>query len=203
MKVGAIQHQPLIQTMWPAAGPYVWIRGLSLACLGVALLALSAKLKVPFYPVPMTMQTFVVLVLGAAYGARLGGATVLAYVALGALGLPVFADTPERGIGIVYMAGPTGGFLIGFVAAAFVVGILAERGWDRSIAWLFAAMAIGHVVLFAFGATWLAALIGWSKAWALGVAPFHVATLLKTALGAATIAGLRSLTAQIQDAQDQ
>lgn len=203
MKAGAIQHRPLIQTLWPAAGPYVWIRGVSLAFLGVALLTLSAKLKVPFYPVPMTMQTFVVLVLGAAYGARLGALTVLAYLALGAAGLPVFADTPERGIGLAYMAGPTGGFLIGFAAAAFIVGVLAERGWNRSVAWLFAAMAVGHAVLFAFGVTWLAALIGWPKAWALGVAPFYLATLLKTALGAATIAGLQSLTAQVQGAKDR
>lgn len=203
MKAGAIQHKPLIQSMWPAAGPHVWIRGAALAVLGVMLLTLSAKLKVPFYPVPMTMQTFVVLVLGAAYGARLGAMTVLAYLALGALGLPVFADTPERGVGLVYMAGPTGGFLIGFVAAAFVVGTLAERGWDRSLAWLFAAMAIGHAALFAFGVAWLAALIGWPKAWALGVAPFYLATLLKTALGAATVAGLRSITAHAQSAKDQ
>lgn len=203
MKAGAIQHRPLIQTLWPAAGPYVWIRSVSLAFLGVALLTLSAKLKVPFYPVPMTMQTFVVLVLGAAYGARLGALTVLAYLALGAAGLPVFADTPERGIGLAYMAGPTGGFLIGFAAAAFIVGVLAERGWNRSVAWLFAAMAVGHAVLFAFGVTWLAALIGWPKAWALGVAPFYLATLLKTALGAATIAGLQSLTAQVQGAKDR
>ena len=103
-----------------------------LALAGSLLLTLSAKVQVPFYPVPITMQSLVVLCLGATLGARLGAATVVLYLLEGALGLPVFAGTPERGIGLAYMAGPTGGYLIGFVAAAYLVGLLAERGWDRS-----------------------------------------------------------------------
>ncbi|MEZ5845034.1 MAG: biotin transporter BioY [Hyphomicrobiaceae bacterium] len=156
----------------------------AIAVVGSLMLALSAKVQVPFWPVPMTMQTLVVLVLGAALGARLGAATVLVYLAEGAMGLPVFAGTPEKGIGLAYMFGPTGGYLVGFVLAAFLVGWLAERGWDRSVLRLFAAMTLGHVVILALGFAWLAGLIGIEKAWLLGVVPFIAATVLKTALGA-------------------
>jgi biotin transport system substrate-specific component len=184
----------LASTLWPAEGDVsAPLRALILAVLGTALLTLSAKLKVPFYPVPMTMQSLVVLVIGATYGWRLGAATVALYLVEGALGLPVFADTPERGLGLPYMMGPTGGYLVGFVLAAAIVGWLAERGWDRSVPLTFAAMAIGHAVLFAAGFAWLATLIGPEKAWTLGVEPFWLATLLKTALGAALVPALWTL----------
>jgi biotin transport system substrate-specific component len=155
-----------------------------LALLGTLLLAASAKVQVPFWPVPMTMQTFVVLCLGAVLGPRLGSATVLLYLAEGAAGLPVFAGTPEKGLGLAYMAGPTGGYLVGFVAGAAVVGWLAERGWDRSMPLLFVAMLIGHLAIFVFGVAWLTQLIGFEKAWLTGVAPFYAATLFKTGLAA-------------------
>lgn len=181
----AEQRQPtLASALWPETG---LIRTTILVLAGTALLALSAKINVPFYPVPMTMQTFVVLVLGAAYGWRLAGITVLAYLAQGAAGLSVFAGTPEKGIGLAYMAGPTGGYLFGFLVAAVLVGLLAERGWDRSPLRLFAAMLIAHIVIFVFGVAWLGTLIGFDKAWAAGVAPFYFATLFKTALGAALV----------------
>jgi biotin transport system substrate-specific component len=151
---------------------------------------------VPFYPVPMSMQTFAVLVIGAAYGWRLGAATVLLYLAEGAAGLPVFAGTPEKGVGLAYMLGPTGGYLVGFVAGAAVTGWLCERGWDRSWALLLAAMLIGHVLIFVFGVAWLASLIGFDKAWAAGVTPFYLATLLKTLLAAAVIRGGWTLAAR-------
>lgn len=186
----AVQQFPntLVSAIWPARGDVNGaLRAVLLAVAGTALLTLSAKLKVPFYPVPMTMQTLVVLVLGAAYGSRLAAATVLLYLVEGAFGLPVFADTPERGIGLAYMMGPTGGFLLGFVAAAALVGWLCERGLGRSIAGMALAMALGHVAIFAFGYGWLATLIGAKAAWAGGVAPFFLATLLKTALGAALV----------------
>ena len=93
------------------------------------LLAISAKVQVPFWPVPMTMQTFVVLMLGIAYGSRLGASTGVLYLVEGAIGLPVFA----KGAGIAYLIGPTGGYLIGFVIAMYVVGLLAEKHWDRSV----------------------------------------------------------------------
>jgi biotin transport system substrate-specific component len=177
----------LMGAVWPESERTAIFRAAALALAGVVLLTVSAKLKVPFYPVPMTMQTFAVLVIGVAYGWRLGGATVLLYLALGAFGLPVFAGTPAQGIGLSYMLGPTGGYLLGFLAAAALTGMLAERGWDRNAGWLFAAMLIGHGVILALGAAWLAQRIGVARAWTVGVAPFHLATLLKSALGVVMI----------------
>lgn len=162
------------------------LRAALLVLAGSVLLTLSAKLKVPFHPVPMTMQTMVVLVLGVAYGSRLGAATVALYLLQGAAGLPVFADTPERGIGLAYMTGPTGGYLAGFLVAAWVAGAIGQGGVVR----LAAAMVAGHAVIFAFGLAWLAAAIGAQNAWLVGAAPFALATLLKSALGVALLAGL-------------
>jgi biotin transport system substrate-specific component len=150
-------------------------------------LAASAKLQVPFYPVPMTMQSLVVLLLGMAFGWRLGAATVLLYLLEGAFGLPVFAGTPEKGIGIAYMMGPTGGYLIGFVAAAALTGWLAERGWDRSLWRSAVALSLGHAVLFLTGLAWLAVYIGWPRAVAFGLMPFLAGTVVKTALGVALV----------------
>jgi biotin transport system substrate-specific component len=135
----------------------------------------------------MTMQTLVVLVLGAAYGPRLGAATVIAYVAEGVAGLPVFAGASA---GPLYMMGPTAGYLAGFLVAVIVVGILAERGWDRRLATLIAAMCIGHALIFVSGVAWLTELFGFSKAIAAGLTPFIWATVLKTALGVALLRGL-------------
>ncbi|MBN8532846.1 MAG: biotin transporter BioY [Rhizobiales bacterium] len=154
---------------------------IALAATGI--LAISAKIQVPFYPVPMTMQSLVVLVIGAAFGWRLGAATLALYLAEGAMGLPVFA----QGGGLAYMMGPTGGYLLGFVAAAAVTGYLAERGWTKTVLGTLAAMTIGHAVIFLFGFGWLASLIGMSKAYLGGVAPFYAASLFKTLLGAALL----------------
>ncbi|MBM3573115.1 MAG: biotin transporter BioY [Alphaproteobacteria bacterium] len=180
-------HPTLLGSIWPVASHLRLLRAVILMLLGTALLTLSAKIQVPFWPVPMTMQTYVVLVLGMAYGARLVSATLILYLVEGALGLPVFAGTPERGIGIAYMFGPTGGFLIGFVAAGLALGWLAEHGWDRSVARTFAAMLIGHAIIFVLGLAWLTDIVGWERALAGGLYPFWAATLLKTALGAATL----------------
>jgi biotin transport system substrate-specific component len=152
--------------------------------LGVCLLTLSAKVQVPFWPVPMTMQTLVVLMLGMAYGSRLAAGTVFAYLLAGAAGLPVFAGTPERGIGLAYMMGPTFGFLVGFLIAAWLVGFLAERGWDRSFLKCAAAMVLGHLVISLAGVVWLAVLMGTTKAIEVGFTPFMASSVLKTALGA-------------------
>lgn len=180
----------LTQSVLGRNGSLSMAQNVLLAIAGSLLLWASAKVQVPFWPVPMTMQTFVVLFLGAALGARLGALTVLLYLAEGAIGLPVFAGTPEKGLGLAYMAGPTGGYLIGFVASAYVVGWLAERGWDRSVPRLFLAMLLGHAVIFGFGVAWLTQLIGFEKAWMLGVTPFYAATLFKTALGACVVPAL-------------
>lgn len=168
--------------LWPAGGLGL-ARGVLLAIAGSALLALSAKVQVPFWPVPMTMQTFVVLVLGATYGARLAGATVALYLAEGALGLPVFAT----GSGLAYMAGPTGGYLLGFLAAALIAGFLAERGFDRRWPTALAAFLIADAALLALGVGWLSALIGWEKALTAGLLPFLPAEALKIALATAVL----------------
>lgn len=174
----------LMSRLWPSRDDarLSALRAAVLMFFGTALLAASAKIQVPLPFVPMTLQTLVVLVLGAAYGWRLGGATVALYLVEGALGLPVFAGAAA---GPLYMAGPTGGFLAGFLAAAVATGFMAERGWNRSPLRILAMMAIGHGVIFAFGLAWLATLMPLAKAWAVGVAPFALATLLKTALAAA------------------
>jgi biotin transport system substrate-specific component len=187
----AAAPRTIAAALWPPSGRTAFARTAGLALLGTLVLAASAKVQVPFWPVPMTMQTFVVLVLGAAYGWRLGLATMLAYLAEGAAGLPVFAGTPEKGIGLAYMAGPTGGYLIGFVLGAAVVGWLVETGRARGILRLSLAMILGHAVIFAAGLGWLAPSIGWGKAVAVGLTPFWAATALKTALAVAAIHGLR------------
>ena len=134
------------------------MRAVLLVLLGSALLTLSAKLKVPFYPVPMTMQPFAVLLIGLAFGARLGLATVALYLAEGALGLPVFAGTPERGIGLAYMLGPTGGYLLGYLLAVALTGWIAER--RRDAAGLALAVAAGYLAIYIPGLLWLAKFVG-------------------------------------------
>ena len=171
----------LLETVAPRGG---LLTAAAAAVLGSLLLAASAKVQVPFWPVPMTMQSMVVILLGMAYGSRLAAATVLFYLAQGAFGLPVFAGA---GAGPAYMMGPTGGYLAGFVLGAFATGWLAERGWDRTPLKAVAAMAIGHAMVFVPGVAWMAVLFGGEKAIALGLTPFLAASLLKTALGAAVM----------------
>ena len=176
-------HPPIVWAIWNQRR---WSQ-FALAVLGVCLLTISAKTQVPAWPVPMTMQTYVVLVLGMALGTRLAVATVLGYLALGALGMPVFAGTPEKGIGLAYMLGPKGGYLVGFVAAAWLCGTLAGRGWDRGFTRALTAMTLAHLVIFGAGVTWLSALIGWPRAVNLGLIPFIAATIVKTLLAAWTL----------------
>lgn len=186
MSLTATTHDgALIESLWPSRGDAA-MRGLRLAVLVVAgsvLMALSARLQVPMWPVPMTMQTFAVLVIGMAYGWRLGGATLIAYLAEGAVGLPVFAS----GAGLAYMAGPTGGYLAGFVLAATLVGWLGERGWDRSVVLTLVAMMFGTALIFGCGVAWLSTLIGTEKAIAAGLTPFLVGAGFKIALAAAVL----------------
>lgn len=174
-------------------------KNIILAILGSLAIWVSAKIQVPFYPVPMTMQVFVILAIGAAFGSRLGLATVLLYLAEGAAGLPVFAGTPEKGIGFAYMVGPTGGYLVGFALAACITGFFAERGWDRSYFKTAIAMLLGLSVIYLVGVTWLAlpfsALvvaggstftgIGLEKAITYGFMPFWIGDLVKVALATA------------------
>jgi biotin transport system substrate-specific component len=183
---------PLANLIWAPRRGRVALRSLALIALGTALLTLSAKVNVPLPFVPMTMQTLVVVMLGAAYGARLGAATMLAYLAEGALGLPVFAGPVG---GIAPLVGPTAGYLIGFVAAAYLTGWMTERGFAGSIARLGAVMALGHLVILGCGFVWLATGIrlGAEQAWLVGVVPFIAGTAVKTALGATLLPALRKL----------
>jgi biotin transport system substrate-specific component len=193
--------QPLAVAIWPASIPRI-PAAIILVVVGSIILALSAKAQVPFYPVPMTLQTFAVMALAAAYGWRLAVATVLLYLLEGFFGLPVFANTPPAVAGPAYFLGTTGGFLAGFVALAFIVGHAAGRGWDRSTPKLLAAMVAADAVVFALGFTWLAWFahlssggtgIGPSSAWTGGVLNFLLADLLKIALAALVIPASWSL----------
>jgi len=152
---------------------------------GSLLVGLSAQIKIylPFGPVPVTGQTFAVLILGALLGSRRGALTMIAYIAEGATGLPVFAC----GIGPAVLIGPTGGFLIGFIAAAYAVGKLAEFGWDRKISAAIAAMFVGEAILYFFGVCWLAILTNTRTALMTGLYPFIVGDILKVALAAAVL----------------
>ena len=148
-------HLPLAAVLWPERADRIYgvLRGAILVALGTALLTMSAKINLPLPYVPMTLQTLVVLMIGAAYGWRLGVTTVLAYLAEGAIGIPVFAG-PVGGLAPLF--GPTAGYLAGFVMAALATGWLSERGWDRSVPLLFVAMAIGHILILGCGFAWLA-----------------------------------------------
>ncbi|MDE0280316.1 MAG: biotin transporter BioY [Gammaproteobacteria bacterium] len=175
-------YRTLLDVLWRDR---TLLRNVALIIAGSLLLTLSAKIKVPFYPVPMTMQTLAVMLIGFTFGWRMAGATVLFYLAQGAFGLPVFAGTPEKGIGLAYMMGPTGGYLLGFVLAAVLCGWLAERGWDRSPLRLVAAMILANGVIYLLGVAWLGSVVGWDKpvlAW--GMIPFLYGDLLKIVLGA-------------------
>ena len=181
----------IAEALWPATDGRDWGRQGALAFGGALLLALSAKLQLPFYPVPMTLQTLAVLVLAASYGPRLAMATVALYLAEGLARLPVFAGAAA---GPAYMFGPTGGYLLGFFAAAALVGWLADLGGLRTPARLVATMCLGHFAIFVCGFAWLATSIGAERAFVFGVAPFYAATVVKTALAVALIvAANRSL----------
>jgi biotin transport system substrate-specific component len=180
--------RPLVEHFVPDEGTARIAALAGFAVLGSLILWASAKISVPFWPVPMTLQTGAVLLIGAAYGWRLGLATVVLYLAQGAAGLPVFQGTPP-GMGIPYMLGPTGGYLAGFAVAAAIVGWLAERGWDRGPVKLYAAMLIADAAIFAFGLAWLGTVIGWDKpVLELGFYPFILGDLLKIALAACLVA---------------
>jgi biotin transport system substrate-specific component len=174
----------LANSLWPAEERAQRLgRDLVLALLGAAVLTVSAKVQVPMYPVPMTLQTYAVMVIAMAFGWRLGAATVGLYLAQGALGLPVFAS----GGGLAYMAGPTGGYLAGFLVATLAMGWLAERGWDRRLVLSIPAMALGTAIFFALGVAWLSVLIGFDRAVAAGLMPFIPGAIVKLALAAATL----------------
>jgi len=171
----------MIEAAWPKPG--VGREG-ALVLGGSLLIALAAQLKLPlpFSPVPVTGQTFAVLLLAAIYGSNRGVATVLAYLGLGSVGLPVFAEANAGG---AVLLGPTAGYLIGFLGAAYVVGKLGERGWHRRLGSTAASMIIGNGVIYVAGAAWLAGFIGWKAAVLAGVLPFLAGDAFK--IGLATL----------------
>ena len=148
--------------------------------LGSILLTISSKIKIPFYPVPMTMQTFVVLFLGMSFGYKIGLATVSLYLLEGIIGLPVFSNSPEKGVGIIYFTGPTMGYLIGFLLATFLAGYF---NFKVNIFYTFLKLIISVSVIYILGIFWLGNLIGWDKPiMQLGVAPFLLAELFKVSI---------------------
>ena len=147
---------------------------------GSILLTISAKIKIPFYPVPMTMQTFVVLLMGITLGWKISVSIISLYLFEGIIGLPVFAGTPEKGIGLIYFTGPTMGYLIGFLFASFIAGYL---NFKTNIFFIFTKLILSVSIIYILGILWLGNLIGWDKPlFELGVAPFLLAELFKISL---------------------
>ena len=151
-----------------------------ISLMGSILLTISAKIKIPFYPVPMTMQTFVVLFLGIAFGYKVGVTTILLYLLEGIVGLPVFSNSPEKGIGIAYFVGPTMGYLIGFIFACFLAGYFK---YNSNYLINFLKILVSTSIIYIFGVIWLGTLIGWDKPiLQLGVFPFLLAEFFKMLL---------------------
>ena len=155
------------------------LKKISIVLFGTLLLTISAKIKVPFYPVPMTMQTFVVVLIGITLGWKLGLATVFAYLFEGAIGLPVFAGTPEKGIGISYMVGPTGGYLVGFLSSVFIAGFV---NLNKNIIIKFFLISLSILAIYITGVPWLAYLAGWEVAYIWGIKNFVLAEIFKISI---------------------
>ena len=155
------------------------LKKISIVLFGTLLLTISAKIKVPFYPVPMTMQTFVVVLIGITLGWKLGLTTIFIYLFEGAIGLPVFAGTPEKGIGIVYMMGPTGGYLIGFILSVFIAGFV---DLNKNIYIKFLLISSAVCAIYLTGVPWLAYLAGWEIAYVWGIKNFVLAEIFKIAI---------------------
>lgn len=180
----------LSERLWPITGNAL-LRNVVLAVVGTLLVAAAAHVSVIKLPVPITLQTLAVLAIGAAYGARLGAATLALYAVEGAVGLPVFAPTPDGYPGI---AGPTGGYIIGFILAAALIGWLVERGWDRSIPKMVAATLLAAAVLYIPGLIWLQGFVGgMGKAIEYGLAPFWLWDTVKALVVALALPAVHSL----------
>jgi biotin transport system substrate-specific component len=167
----------------PSVKKYALLYDIVLVIGGSLFVALGAQVAVhlPFSPVPITGQTLAVLLVGMLLGSRRGSLSLLTYLAEGLAGLPVFAGGTA---GLARLLGPTGGYLVGFVAAAYVTGLLAERGWDRRVVTTILAMFLGNIAIYAVGVLWLAAFVGIGRALPLGLYPFIPGDLLKLVLAA-------------------
>ncbi|WP_163849649.1 biotin transporter BioY [Pseudooceanicola aestuarii] len=188
--------QVLSEAFGPSEGVALRLKQAVLVVAGIALLSVMAKIKLPIPPSPVaiSMGTFAVLTVGAAYGPRLGLVTIMGYMLIGMLGFDVFQSSTAEVNGIDYMLGGTGGYLVGYVMATVLLGVLARRGWDRNVGWMGAAMLLGNVVLYVPGLAWLAFLYGLDKpilAW--GLTPFLVGDAMKLALAALLLPALWKL----------
>ena len=181
----------LVEAFGATEGTALRVKQAYLLLAGVAVLAIAAKITVPMWPVPITMGTFAVLTIGAAYGPRLGLATILVYMIVGALGFDVFAGSSAEKFGLEYMMGGTGGYLLGYVLAFLALGALARRGWDRSAGKMAGALVLGNALIYIPGLIWLGMLYGWDKPilqW--GLTPFLIGDAIKLVLAALLIPGV-------------
>ena len=173
----------LINQIFPTSGISSYVKNILLIIFGSFLLAVSSKVQVPFWPVPMTMQTFVVFLIGMSYGWRLSFFTLFVYIIEGALGLPVFAT----GAGLAYLMGPTAGYIYGMLLAAIVIGFLSEKGFSNTYFMSLISLLIGSVIIFTLGVGYLGSIIGYDKAINFGLLPFIPSELFKIALAVALI----------------
>lgn len=183
--MAATYDRVLSEAFGPTDGAAKLVKQAVLVALGIAALAILAKIKVPMWPVPVTMGTFAVLTIGAAYGPRLGLVTILGYMIVGALGFDVFASSSAESFGLSYMMGGTGGYLVGYVLATVALGYFARLGWDRSMGRMALAMVIGNALIYIPGLLWLGQLYGWDQPilqW--GLTPFLVGDAIKLAIAA-------------------
>ena len=192
----ALNDKVLTEAFGPAEGTALRIKQVVMVVLGIAALAIFAKIKLPMWPVPITMGTFAVLTIGATYGPRLGLATILGYMIIGALGFDVFAGSSAESAGLTYMMGGTGGYLVGYVLATLALGFAARAGWDRSVVMMAAALLVANALIYLPGVAWLSVLYeGKSLAWAVevGLTPFLIGDALKLGLAALLVPGLWKL----------
>lgn len=204
MAMTATQNKVLAEVIGPGGDTARLLRQAVLVILGIAALAIAAKIKVPMWPspVPVTLGTFAVLTIGAAYGPRLGLVTILGYMAIGALGFDVFANSSAESYGLAYMMGGTGGYLAGYVLATLFLGWAARRGWDRSVLWMALALVIGNLIIYVPGLAWLHHIVAggafdpashaspWQQTMVWGLTPYLIGDALKLALAALLLPGL-------------
>ena len=178
LNVKVTRRPVLVEAIWPQAS---LLSQIALVLVGSWLIALTARLQIPLWPVPITGQTFAVLLIGALLGSKRGALSMLAYLSQGLAGLPFFA---QGSAGPARLLGPTGGYLVGMLVAAYAVGWLCERGWDRRLMSAFLAMLIGTACIYACGLVWLAYFVGWPSVLSAGLLPFIPGDLLKIVLAA-------------------
>ncbi|MGJ8587987.1 MAG: biotin transporter BioY [Yoonia sp.] len=191
----ALNDKVLTEAFGPSTGTALRIKQAAMVVLGIAFMAIMAKVKVPMWPVPITMGTFAVLTIGATYGPRLGLATIMGYMIIGALGFDVFAGSTAETAGLTYMMGGTGGYLVGYIMATLALGFAARAGWDRSVLMMGVALLVANALIYLPGVAWLSVLYGNSLTWAVevGLVPFLIGDALKLGLAALLVPGLWKL----------